>query len=128
MEPERGGSRGGTGFVVLGVGWFFGTMILGYLALYNGFALAGAPSRNAELAQVLIYAALALGGGAPLVGLFASMLLNNKGGMVLYGLIVLALAALVLALTSQGRSDHVYKEDPAVCTAPPDEAAGVPGC
>ncbi|GAA3160761.1 hypothetical protein [Nonomuraea roseoviolacea] len=80
MGPGRSGSRGSTALTLLGLVWFFGTLILGYLALYNGMALAGAPARDGELAQVLICAALGLGGGAPVVGLVAAMVLDNKGG------------------------------------------------
>jgi hypothetical protein len=128
MKPERGGSRGGMGLAVLGVVWFCGTVSLAYAALFYGFALMGASSRNGELAQVLIYAALALGSGAPVVGLLVAMHLRNKAGILVYGLIVLGLVALVLVTMSKGRSNHVYKQDPPICTAPPERAAGVPGC
>jgi len=128
MKPEPGRSRGGTGLGVLGIVWFFGTLTLGYLGVANGLVFAGGTSRNAELAQVLIYAALTLGFGAPVVGLFVAMNLGNKAGTVIYGLIVLGLATLVIVVMPKDRSNHVYKQDPPICTAPPEKALGVPGC
>ncbi|WP_336216823.1 hypothetical protein [Nonomuraea sp. LPB2021202275-12-8] len=128
MEPERSRSRGGTGLALLGIIWFFGTLSLGWAALYYGLAFAGAPSRNGDLAQALVYAAIALGGGAPAVGLVVAIRLHNRAGTWVYGLIVLGLAILGISTMSGERTNHVYKEDPAICTAPPERALEVPGC
>ncbi|MEU1725349.1 hypothetical protein [Nonomuraea sp. NPDC005692] len=129
MEPEHSKSRGSLALTLLGLVWFFGTLVLGYMGLYYGMAFMG-PSRDGDLAQMLIYVALGLGGGAPVVGLIAARLLNNKGGTWFYGLVVLAMVLFVIfaAYQYKSRSNHIYKEDPPVCTAPPERAQGVPGC
>ncbi|MEU8377755.1 hypothetical protein [Streptosporangium sp. NPDC048865] len=130
MEPERDSSRGATGLILLGFVWFLGTLVLGAVGFSYGFAFTGASAENAELAEVLIYTAFWLGGGAPVVGLAAAMHLHNKAGTWFYGLVVLSLVGLVLFAVYQhkSRSDYVWQEDPPVCTAPPERAHGVPGC
>ncbi|MFI7697023.1 hypothetical protein ACIBQ6_48700 [Nonomuraea sp. NPDC049655] len=130
MEPESSGSRGSTALLVLGGVWVLGTLVLGWLGFAYSFALMGAEPANADLGQVLIYLALGLGGGGPVVGLIAARALNNKGGSWFYGLIVLGMVLFVIFAMYQykSRSNHVWQEDPPVCTAPPERAHGVPGC
>ncbi|MFB9208329.1 hypothetical protein ACFFV7_44615 [Nonomuraea spiralis] len=130
MEPERTESRGGSALLILGVVWVLGTLVLGWLGFEYSFALMGAKPANEDLGQVLIYLALGLGGGAPVVGLMTAWVLNNKGGTWFYGLVVLGMVIFVIFAMYQykSRSNHVWQEDPPVCTAPPERAHGVPGC
>ncbi|WP_157548608.1 hypothetical protein [Nonomuraea candida] len=128
MEPEHGLSRGSAALIVLVIVWFFGTLSLGYAALYYGLVIGTGPSRDGDLAHTLIYAAITLGIGAPVVGLAIAIRLHHKAGTWVYGLIVLGLVVLGISALSGQRDNHVYKEDPAICTAPPELALEVPGC
>ncbi|GAA3086227.1 hypothetical protein [Streptosporangium carneum] len=127
MTSDSTGRRGGAKLALLGIIWFTGTPLLGVLAFTFGFSLMGGTPKNAQLAAVLAVAALVLGFGAPVVGLLAALAARNRSGVWVYGMIVTAIGILAVAVLP--RSDGpAYREDPPVCTAPPDRAVGVPGC
>ncbi|WP_433512848.1 hypothetical protein ACQP2T_55850 [Nonomuraea sp. CA-143628] len=125
-EPDQGQPKGGTALLLLGLLWLIGTPTLGVLAFSFGFTLTEGASANETLFLVCGIAMLVLGLGAPPVGFIASLALNNKAGAWTYGVIVAAFVA--VAFVTRDRGGPVHVEEPAVCTAPPDKAVGVPGC
>ncbi|MEU7838170.1 hypothetical protein [Nonomuraea sp. NPDC049129] len=128
MEPDQRQPKGGTALLLLGLLWLIGTPTLGVLAFSFAFTVADGASVNETLFLVCGIAMLILGLGAPPVGFIASLALNNKAGAWTYGVIVAAFVALAIAFVTRDRGGPVHVEEPAVCTAPPDEAVGVPGC
>ncbi|MEU7900779.1 hypothetical protein AB0B45_49135 [Nonomuraea sp. NPDC049152] len=83
---------------------------------------------NEEVALVLAFAAIGLGFGAPPAGFLIALAFGHKTGMWAYGAICVLITALVIAVAPKDRISPVLREDPLVCTAPPDKAASVPGC
>jgi hypothetical protein len=116
----------GTRLLLLGIVWLCGTPLLAALAFSYGFALAGAEPRNAPLAAAFAVAALAVGVGAPVVGLLISLATGKKVAAALFAA---PLVVLLFCVVRTVPIDRVpVSNEPEVCTAPPDKAVGVPGC
>ncbi|WP_157545379.1 hypothetical protein [Microtetraspora fusca] len=130
MTWDGADQRNGGKLAALGIVWFAGTPFLAMVAFWFGFSLAGAEPVNAQLAVVFAFAAAILGLGAPVVGLLFSLTSRNKIGAWIYGLITAAIGVLLYTqvVAPMMARYPAYVEDPPVCTAPPDRAAGVPGC
>ncbi|WP_283138912.1 hypothetical protein [Rhizohabitans arisaemae] len=96
MKPNGTDRRGRAGLVMIGVVWLAGSLVLLMLTLEFGFALAGAEAKNLQLARALGTGALILGLGGPVIGLLAALLWRNKRGVVVYGLLMAAVAVLAL--------------------------------
>lgn len=126
-SPEPG-SQGGSALLALGLIWLVGTPILLMFWFSYGFTLIGGTPTNATLSEICGIAASILGLGAPPVGFIASLVMGNKAGAWIYGVITVAVVALLIAVIPKDRGGPIRAEGQTLSIASPDKAVGAPDC
>ncbi|MFI7643164.1 hypothetical protein [Nonomuraea sp. NPDC049400] len=74
--------------------WILGTPLLGVLWFSYGFALIGGEPRNKQLSQICGTAMLIVGFGAPTLGLLLALVSRRRSATIVFGVALLAVAAL----------------------------------